>query len=253
MAKIAWYKNADIEVTPGHGLGRKMDEKNHARNMFPRLMTIGVPAVVNKRLNLPYQYVPKYDQGSEGACVGFAWSWAMSILNKRFYAARKLYLEAQFIDPWSDTPPEEGTSVVAGATILASQGHWRFARGVTFPIAAIEGIQSFRSARTVDDIRYAINSGVPVVFGIDWWSDFDSPVWGDFSKGGNRWWIGRNPLSLGNIRGGHCICCFGARDDIEAVTLVNSWGSNYPIVNVPYKTIQFLLDRGGEAIVPVDK
>jgi hypothetical protein len=207
--------------------------------------------VVNQRLPLNYSYVPKYDQGSEGACVGFAWSWAMSFLNRRFYAARKLYLEAQLIDPWSDTPPEEGTSTVAAANVLINQGHWRFARGLTWPVAMLEGIKEFRWATTVDEMRFAISQGLPVVLGINWYSNFDSPVWGDLGAGGNRWWIGRG--NLGNIRGGHAICCFGARDDIEAFVLVNSWGVNYPVVNVPYETIQRLLNEQGDAIIPVDR
>lgn len=253
MPMLPWYTNADAPVSPGHGLGRR----NNVGVSFPRMashpqgLIAGTTFVVNHRLDLPYQYVPKYDQGQEGACVGFAWSWAMSILNRRFYAARKLYLEAQLIDPYDDTPPEEGTSTVAGAQILMRQGHWRFARGMTFPMALIDGIQSYRMAMTVDEIRMGISLGVPVVLGIDWYSNFDSPVWGDFGAGGNRWWIGRG--QLGSVRGGHAICCFGARDDIEAFTLVNSWGQNYPIVNIPYGTVQRLLSDGGDAIVPVDR
>lgn len=40
---------------------------------------------------------------------------------------------------------------------------------------------------------------VPVVLGINWYSNFDSPV-----KDGRTWWIGRG--DLGSIRGGHGIC-----------------------------------------------
>lgn len=253
MPLLPWYSNAQAPVEPGHGLGRRM----HIGEVpFPRMAShpvalMAAPITVNKRLNLPYHYVTGYDQGQEGACVGFAWSWAMSILNHRFYAARKLYLEAQMIDPYADTPPEEGTSTVAAAQILQQQGHWRFARGVTFPLALTEGIAQFRMAKTVDEIRRAIQLDVPVVLGIDWHENFDSPIWGDFGMGGNRWWIGRG--DLGEVRGGHAICCFGARDDIKAVALVNSWGTNYPIVYMPYPTLDRLLQNGGDAIVPTDR
>lgn len=249
MANLPWYATGDAPLALGHGLGRKPSEK-----AFPRLLSApqAVAVTVNRRLDLPYQYRERYDQGSEGACVGFAWSWAMSILNRRFYAARKLYLEAQFHDPWPDTPPEEGTSVYAGGYVLQTQGHWRYARGVTWPIALFEGIASMRTARTVDEMRIAIASGVPVVLGINWYTNFDWPQWGDFGAGGHRWWIGRS-IDLGMIRGGHAICCFGARDDIEAFSLVNSWGHDYPVVNIPYATVQRLIDEDGEAIVPVDR
>lgn len=251
MSVLPWWTNADVPIVPGHGLGRRLTYGQP----FPR-MTAPAHAMtftVNRRLDLPRHMLPNYDQGSEGACAGFAWSWAMSILNRRFYAARKLYLEAQFIDPWSDTPPEEGTSTMAPALILRDQGHWRFVRGMTWPIALNEGVRSFVFARTVDDLRLSILNGIPAVLGVNWYDSFDAPVWGDFGKGGNRWWIGRNWGLLGDIRGGHCICCFGARDDIQAFTLVNSWGVNYPIVNIPYLTVERLLKEDGDLMMPVDR
>lgn len=251
MSELSWYKNYDKLLIKGHGLG-------HKRDLVRRLDRFRIPVAalsftVNKRLELPYQYIPLYDQGSEGSCVGFGLSWAMSILNKRYYAARKLYLEAQFHDSWSDTPPEEGTSVTAGGIVLRDQGHWRFARGITFPLAAAEGIQDFRMISTVDEVRYAINSDIPVVFGINWYSAFDQPLWVDIGKGGKRWWIGLDTNSLGYIRGGHAICCFGARDDIEAVALVNNWGHDYPIVYMPYKTLERVLREDAECLMPIDR
>lgn len=251
MSQLPWWDNADAPFEPGHGLGRRVDP---APPRLPRMAALlHEPITVNRRLNLPRQYIPRYDQGIEGACVGFAWSWAMSILNRRFYAARKLYVEAQYIDPWTDTPPEAGTSVYSGAQVLLTQGHWRFARGLTFPLAAAEGIQGFRLAMTVDELRHAISEGRPFVLGVNWYSDFDEPKWTDPGKGGSRWWIGLNPERLGRQRGGHAICCFGARDDIDAFVLVNSWGVNYPIVQVPYNTVARLLSEDGEAIIPIDR
>lgn len=251
MAELSWYKNYDRPVVKGHGLG-------HKRQLVRRFNRLQMPVTatsfdVNKRLELPYQYIPHYDQGSEGSCVGFALSWAMSILNKRFYAARKLYLEAQFRDPWDETPPEEGTSVTAGGIVLRDQGHWRFARGVTFPLAAAEGIKDFRMISMVDEVRYAINSNIPVVLGINWYGAFDHPSWIDRGVGGRRWWIGVDHQNLGSIRGGHGICLFGARDDIEAVALVNNWGHDYPIVYMPYKTLERVLREDGECLMPIDR
>lgn len=263
MANEYWFSNGNDSQfwEPGHGLGRRISKEIPFRRMSSSPAAFLTPALkVNKRLDLPREYLPRYDQGQEGACVGFAWSWAMSILNRRFYAARKLYIEAQHRDQYADTPPEEGTDVVAGAQVLMEQGHWRFARGVTFPLAAFEGISNFSQAKTVDEIRLAISLNTPVVLGINWYSDFDMPRWIDIGAGGKRWWIGHpglldvNSPYLGAIRGGHAICCCGARDDIEAVALVNSWGTNYPgVVEMPYKVLQRLLNEDGEAIIPTDR
>jgi hypothetical protein len=250
MAALPWYTNATRPLVGGHGLGRRVSKSRP----FPRLLRApDVPTfTVNQRLVIPYQYIPKYDQGQEGACVGFAWSWAMSMLNRRFYAARKLYLEAQLRDPWAETPPEEGTSITAGALVLQQQGHWRFARGITFPLALFEGIASFKMATTVDDLRWAIANHVPAVLGIDWYQSFDRPEWVDVGMGGPRWWIGRG--TLGAVRGGHAICCCGARDDLDAFVLINSWGYDYPrTVQIPYATVHRLLNESGEALIPMDR
>lgn len=94
-----------------------------------------------------------YDQGQEGACVGFGWSRAMSLLNRKRYAAEWLYHQAQLADEWASTPPEEGTSVRAGGDVLRSAGH--MVAGQLAP-AAGEGISAFRWATTADEIVAAL-------------------------------------------------------------------------------------------------
>jgi hypothetical protein len=43
---------------------------------------------------------------------------------------------------------------------------------------------------------------VPVVLGINWYSDFDRPV----KDSAGQWWVGRSTANLGSKRGGHAIC-----------------------------------------------
>lgn len=112
----------------------------------------------------PYQVVDStdwwrfYDQGSEGACVGFACSRMMTLLNRRRYEATWLYREAQKIDEW---PGEaySGTSVRAGCDILRDSGH-RYVRGVSvYPEQLQDGIHANRWATSWDEVREAL--GVP--------------------------------------------------------------------------------------------
>jgi hypothetical protein len=44
---------------------------------------------------------------------------------------------------------------------------------------------------------------VPVVIGVLWYTDFDTPTWDARAR---RWLIGRDSTNLGRIRGGHCVC-----------------------------------------------
>lgn len=58
-----------------------------------------------------------YDQGSEGACVGFAWSRCMTILNKEFYTARWLWDRAKERDQWAETNPGDDNGKIGRAHV----------------------------------------------------------------------------------------------------------------------------------------
>ena len=66
-----------------------------------------------------------YDQGREGACVGFGCSRMMSLLNRKRYDARWLWDWAKSTDEWAETNPgdDQGTSVRAACDILRARGH----------------------------------------------------------------------------------------------------------------------------------
>lgn len=94
-----------------------------------------------------------YDQGREGACVGFGCSRVMTLLNRRRYDGRWLYQQAQLYDGFPDTPPAEGTSVRAGLDILRTSGHRRV-RGLREAPEPnpTDGISANRWATSIDDV-----------------------------------------------------------------------------------------------------
>lgn|SRR5574342_24021 len=209
-----------------------------------------------KALGLPWWW-KQHDQGNEGACVGFGCSAMMSITNhlQRLrntgqnityrYDSRWLYIEAQFVDEWLDTPPAEGTSVNAACKILNNRGHRRIQNSVVGPENLASGITAYRWATTVDEIRAAIYANLAVAIGVNWYSNFDNPVIIN-----NERWIGQG--DLGYIRGGHCVCLLRMSDRREAFRLMNSWGEYYPPVWLPYDVMQRLIDEWGEAVVITD-
>lgn len=225
-------------------LGRRVPtDWKHVEKYGIRL--VQMVATVNKTLALPYQYRSKYDQGEEGSCVGFGSSWLTSIDNHLFYAARWLYQQAQLVDDWADTPPQEGTSVRAAMDVLRKVGHSQILHGKTLPPDIKHGILENRWATQVDEMRTAISEGKPIAIGVNWYSNFDH--WQD---DGNLHWIGRG--DLGSIRGGHCVCVYGASDKHQAFKIVNNWGVGYPLVLMPYETMQRLLNEEGEATLITD-
>lgn len=238
-------------MSDGHGLGRREPLFfDHVTRQPFRALGVDTALTVEHRCDLPSQYRLWYDQGREGACVGFACSWMMSIRNRRKYYAPRLYREAQLRDEWQETPPEEGTSVKAACDVLMNMGHWRFLRGFERLASLSDGIAAVRWAVNVDEIRTALSRDIPVVIGVNWYSNFDSPQW-EGAKVGGGWWIGRG--GIGRKRGGHAVCIYAASDAKSAVKIVNSWGADYPTVWMPYDVLERLLRENGEAALITDR
>jgi hypothetical protein len=245
------------------GRRRPPDLKHVARYPLSALITDPAhelaipPAGTEKSLGLPWWW-KQHDQGFEGSCVGFGSSAMMSVTNhyQRLkatgqdityrYAPRWLYGEAQLVDEWPETPPEEGTSVRASCEILNVQGHRRVQRGVEGPVVTAHGIDAYRWATGADELRAAIYGGLAVSIGVNWYSSFDNPQ----VINGERWLPKTN---LGHVRGGHCVCLYRMSDRRQAFMLMNSWGEYYPPTWLPYETLERLIDEWGEAVVITDR
>lgn len=156
-----------------------------------------------------------YDQGREGACVGFGCSRMMSLLNRKLYDARWLWDWAKSTDEWPETNPgdDEGTSVRAACEILRVRGHvpWQdefaereFAERDQEPPISGEGVKVYRWARTVAQVHSVLKSP--------------------------------------------------ANDRLGAVRILNSWGRDYPHrVWMPDATLQRLIDEDGEVALVTDR
>jgi hypothetical protein len=156
-----------------------------------------------------------YDQGREGACVGFGWSRCMSILNDQLYAARWLWDRAKEIDEWPETNPgdSDGTSVRAAGEILVAAGHVDWSDSYAehdhlaragYKADSTDGITRFRWATTVDEVHQTLD----------------------------------NPRA----------------DQLGAVPLLNSWGTGYPQrVWLPDDVLDRLIAEDGEIAIPTDR
>lgn len=238
-------------------LGRRIPSDWAHVDKYP--LQLASVTTVNKVLSLP-AFHSTWDQGREGACVGFGTSMMLSIINEaearrnltlpytHKYDPRWLWNRAKEIDEWPDTNPgdENGTSVRAACDVLRTQGHVRILSGKTQPVNLKEGIASNRWATTVDAMRSSIAAGIPISIGVNWYTSFDSPEYS-----GGFYWIGRNN-NLGTVRGGHCVCVYGASDNRQAFRVKNSWGSSYPLVWLTYSAMSRLLSEYGEATLVTD-
>lgn len=191
------------------------------------------------------------DQGTEGACVGFAWSHEISAkpraIEKYASFALEIYNRARQLDPW---PGEDysGTSVLAG--VKAVQEHLN-SHGKPL-------IKEYRWAFGAEDVIRTLGYLGPLVLGIEWHSSQYSP------DENGRIWLNND------VVGGHAILAKGVDivwknpdgpktydniDDLNSlITLHNSWGPDWGIGGDAWFTVyelNYLLNQGGEACIPV--
>jgi hypothetical protein len=249
-------------------LGREVPKDFDHVAKYP--LQAAVPIDVERVLLLP-RWHWTHDQGHEGSCVGHGSVMERAITNtaqnrllrvlspSRRYDPIWLWNEAKRIDEWSETVSgdDNGTSVRAAYDVLRGSGACRvrsvhLVNGVPTAIGARpadpgEGILTNRWARTVDEMRAALADGLPVTIGVNWYPNFDAPI----ERGGEHW-IG-DVSDLGAVRGGHCVCVYGASDRRQAFKIKNSWGRSYPLVWLPYTTMDRLLREDGEACLVTDR
>jgi hypothetical protein len=208
---VNWYRGFDTPEQDSSG--RWWIGLDHT-NLGP--LRGGHCVCVKSRKRDPATWWRFYDQGREGACVGFGASRAMSLLNRRRYYARWLWDKAKLLDEWPDTRPgdDNGTSVRAAMDVLRTLGHVRWtdecardpdvaARDARAGIST-EGIDANRWATTVNEILQAIDLSIAYRLG--------------------------------------------------AVPILNSWGVSFPHLTwMPLDTLQRLLDEDGEAALITDK
>jgi hypothetical protein len=218
---VNWYTDFDNPVQKGGRYWIGLDSKKlgtvrggHCVCLEPGDQ-LNADGSVARRMQDSSGWWDFYDQGKEGACVGFGCSRMMSLLNRKRYDARWLWDWAKETDEWPETNPgdDEGTSVRAACDILRSRGHvsWRTAyagldykqRDAETP-SATEGIAVYRWAKTVDDVHGVLKSPV--------------------------------------------------NDQAGAVRVLNSWGRGYPHkVWMPDATLQRLIDEDGEVALVTDR
>ena len=171
---VNWYSEFDHPVKGKDGRWRVAQDGRLTRIRGGHCLCLA-PADYHD----PISWWLYYNQGDEGACVGFGCSRMMSLLNRQRYDARWLYRQAQLVDDWEDTPPEEGTSVRAGLDILRKIGHRRVRGFRVSEPNPTDGIAANRWATDIDDVLATIGrSGADEIPWLNsWGKDYPHLVW----------------------------------------------------------------------------
>jgi hypothetical protein len=205
---VNWYSNFDSPVKKGNAYYIGLD-KNLGSIRGGHCVCIKNPS--SSDLTSWWDF---YNQGQEGACVGFGTSRMMSLLNRKRYDAHWLWDQAKLIDEWSDTNPgdDNGTSVRAALDVLRTRGHVNWTR-------AAKAADSDVAKR--DALKPSAQDGIAA----------------------NRWATSTDDVLK--------VTGFAGKDYVE---FVNSWGRDYPhIVRMPAEVIDRLLKEDGEFGVVTDR
>jgi hypothetical protein len=179
------------------------------------------------------------DQLSEGSCVGHAFAHELCArpvvtMVDHTYARETIYWEAQKADPWSGgmypgaTPRYEGTSILAGAQVCQSIGHF----------------SEYRWAFSLDDLLLAIGYAGPAMLGLNWYQDMANPA----PDGQIR--------PQGQLLGGHAILANRVQVRQKRVWLHNSWGFGWGLEGrcwLSWDDLGQLLAEDGEACIPAKR
>lgn len=172
------------------------------------------------------------DQGSEGACTGFAVTHEAAARPKEVKnidndVALNIYYRARQLDEW---PGEDydGSSVIAA--IKAGVEHNWYAE--------------YRWAFGESDLALAVGHHGPAVLGINWYegmceTDSDGFIY-----------------PTGDILGGHAILCNGYNYKKQIYRLHNSWGTSWGVNGdafIKATDLAKLLKEDGEACIPVKR
>lgn len=207
---VNWYSNFDRPVRKGNAYYVGEGDLGHVRG--------GHCVCLKPRgANDPASWWEFYDQGAEGACVGFGMSRMMSHLNRKRYFARWLWDWAKATDEWPETNPgdDDGTSLHAAADILRLRGHvpWKAS------YSSLNDEPSDFAQR--DQIEPVSQEGIASVL----WATGASAV----------------------------IEALGYQN-VGYVDVLNSWGTSYPhLVRMPVEVLDRLIREDGEAAVVVDR
>lgn len=237
--------------------GRRIPEdRSYERKYAFDGLPFGITPSVERVFRVPALRGWYSQQGN--SCTGYSASWLMSILNRPLitrpderpvyqkYAAYWLYTQARLHDgdPATDPPNDLGSFVWAAFWALNHIGHVKVnARNIAEEPDIHDGLSGYYWCKTPDEMRTVFSLGRLCVVGIDWFNSMSTPDDG---------WICNKRGWQDRLLGGHAICVYGASDKRQAFKLVNTWGSRYPDVWIPYDSIRWLLNNGGECCAAID-
>jgi hypothetical protein len=168
------------------------------------------------------------DQGSAPTCVGCAVAGLLACQPlKQYLDPVGIYEIAQFLDEW-EGQNYSGTSVRAGVKVIHHLGF----------------LEKYQWTTDVQVTAWQILERGPVVLGVDWYAQMDTPD----AEGIIR--------AKGRRRGGHAVLANGVDTQRELFTITNSWSKDWGKDGrcfLPFEDAAKLFAQDGEVVCCVER
>ena len=217
--------------------------KDERSKSYPAVELLGDQPQLQYKNYFPGEW---FDQGPDGACTAFAICHELVSSPVRYTddinpdTARRMYHEAQHIDPWPGCSrgmscmieptrkKYEGTSMLATLTIAKNRGY----------------IEEYRWAFGEEDLAMSVSNIGPAVIGVMWHA-------GMYNTGSKNYL-----KATGGVQGGHAVVVAGFDPKKDRYKIWNSWGRSWGLNGWAYvarDTMASLLKDNGEAAIPLKR
>lgn len=224
--------------------GWRPDMPDHRDAIYSSVLHAGVlPPTADLRAGFP----ACYDQGNLGSCTGNALAGAIAFENHRVGMPSRLFIYYGERSIEGTIGQDAGAQIRDGIKVLAktgvcSEAEWPYviAKFKTKPSAQCfadalpNRIISYQRVVSLQDMKAALASGSPVVFGFTVYESFESDA---VAKTGMVQMPGKTERALG----GHAVVGVGYNDASQRIIVRNSWGTAWGMhgyFTLPYVYIQ---------------
>lgn len=236
-----------------HHYGYIPDHRDHRDHLYaaPIEHLAALPSSVDLRPGCP----PVYDQGELGSCTANAIAGAIEFDRKKQNLPD--FVPSRLFIYWNERAMEGTVNSDAGAMIrdgiksvnkqgACPENEWPYNIGqftVKPPAQCYkdalldEAVSYARMARSLNQMKGCLASGVLFVFGISVFESFESA---QVAQSG----IVPMPSSSEQLLGGHAICCVGYDDSQQSWICRNSWSDQWGDKGYFYLPYAYLMDRG---------
>lgn len=238
-----------------HGLGaiEPTDEEIEElrANSVDMMADTSSTAPLAKKVDLSKNFPEPHNQGKEGACVGFAISYAKSYQENKEHgwgiSSDNTMFSPSFIYNQLNGGKDKGINIIRGMNFVSEHGvcSWSDMPYIVGDIFTQpnayqkERASNFKASEcrileTTYDVKAKLASGTPVIIGVSVYEDMD-----DLNKDNkiyDEYDVNANP------RGHHAICLVGYDDSLKAFKFINSWGESYGINGYGYISYKLFED-----------